>query len=258
MFIQIFIAAYLAPLSQYKARDIIRNSNVDFLANLINEGKFINAVSGLTIFIEKKEQGEFSNIFIDDSSKGFSRMTYARTGKLLNDDENKKFLLFDGKVINIDDNRTNTFKFNQINFGLESYASNSIIKPKIQETDSSRLIECLNSFRNNNQGYEKELFRCNQSSIDAVFKEIYKRLILPFYIILAAFVGGCLVIKSKTQINFSRFKSIIFLLGFVLIVFSEGSSSFLNYFSLDKSFVVIIPFLLITLIYLTILIKKKN
>ena len=44
MFIQIFIAAYLAPLSQYKAREIIRDSNVDFLTNLINEGKFINAV----------------------------------------------------------------------------------------------------------------------------------------------------------------------------------------------------------------------
>ena len=47
----------------------------------------------------------FSNIFIDDSSKGYSRMIYAKSGKILSDNKDKKFVLFNGKVINIDKTR---------------------------------------------------------------------------------------------------------------------------------------------------------
>ena len=51
---------------------------------LIKEGKFINAVSGLTIFIEKREKdGSFKNIFIDDSSKGINKITYSKNGKIV-------------------------------------------------------------------------------------------------------------------------------------------------------------------------------
>ena len=110
MMIQIFLGSYLSPLSQLKARNLIKNSNVDFFTNLINEGKFINAVQGLTIFIEKKESENFSNIFIDDSTKQYSRMIYAKNGVLVSEKGNNKFVLFDGKVINSDKDRVNTLK----------------------------------------------------------------------------------------------------------------------------------------------------
>ena len=55
MTFQIFLGSYLSPVSQLKARNLIKNSNVDFFTNLINEGRFINVVQGLTIFIEKKK-----------------------------------------------------------------------------------------------------------------------------------------------------------------------------------------------------------
>ena len=59
MTFQIFLGSYLSPVSQLKARNLIKNSNVDFFTNLINEGRFINVVQGLTIFIEKKRQINF-------------------------------------------------------------------------------------------------------------------------------------------------------------------------------------------------------
>ena len=245
MFIQIFIAAYLAPLSQYKAREIIRDSNVDFLTNLINEGKFINAVSGLTIFIEKKEGGEFSNIFIDDSSKGFSRMTYARTGKLINDDENKKFLLFDGKVINIDDNRTNTFKFNQINFGLESYSSNSIIKPKIQETDSKSLLNCVFDKK------DKPSQNCiNNDSLDEVKQELSKRFLKPTYIPLIALMCCFLFFSGKYDKRYNKLKVYIFLLVLIILIISEtslrysGVSNILLFLNFSLPFILFLTFYL--------------
>ena len=46
--------SYFSPLTQLKGRELLKNSNIDFFTSLIKEGKFINVVDGLTIFINKK------------------------------------------------------------------------------------------------------------------------------------------------------------------------------------------------------------
>ena len=52
-----------------------QNSEIDFFTSLIKEGKFINVVSGLTIFIKKQnEDGSYSNIYLDDSTKKNSKI----------------------------------------------------------------------------------------------------------------------------------------------------------------------------------------
>ena len=69
--IQISLSAYLVPKSQDLARSFIRSSNVDFFPSLIKAGKFIDTVSGLTIFIENENNnGEFQNIFLQDDFSG--------------------------------------------------------------------------------------------------------------------------------------------------------------------------------------------
>ena len=98
--------------------------------------------------------------------------------------------------------------------------------------------------------YEDGLFRCNESSINEILKETYKRLVLPFYILVSAFISACLVIKSKNQNNFFKFRSIIFLIGFTIIIYSEGSSNFLSFFDLTRSTLVLIPFILMIIFYL--------
>ena len=52
--LQIWIGGFFSPFSQLKAREYLKNSNIDFFTSLIKEGKFINAVDGLTIFIDRK------------------------------------------------------------------------------------------------------------------------------------------------------------------------------------------------------------
>ena len=49
---QIFLGSIFSPYSQFKARicKSLKDSNVDFFTSLIKEGKFINAVEGLTNF----------------------------------------------------------------------------------------------------------------------------------------------------------------------------------------------------------------
>ena len=75
MFFQIFLGSYVSPSAQLKGRYLLKNSNIYFFTSLIKEGKFINVVKDLTIFINKKnENGSYTDIFIDDSTKASSKI----------------------------------------------------------------------------------------------------------------------------------------------------------------------------------------
>ena len=249
---QIFLGSFLSPFSQLKARYVIKNSNVDFLTSLITHGKFINAVKGLTIYIEKKEQEKFLNIFIDDSSKNFSRMIYAKTGLLVNDDKVKKFLLFDGKVINISNNKINTFKFDQIDFGLQSFGSNSIIKPKIQETSSNILIKCIFI------KIERNLQNCNTDSLVEIKRELSKRFFKPLYIPLITLMCCLLFLSSKYGKDYNKIKIYLFLLILLTIVISESSLRYIGENNILLILIFSIPFILFIIFYFFSYLKFKN
>ena len=62
---QIVLGGFISPFSQNEARSYIRASNVDFFPSLIKEGKFIDTVSDLTIFIESKDElGNYKNFHL--------------------------------------------------------------------------------------------------------------------------------------------------------------------------------------------------
>ena len=117
--LQIGIGGFFSPLTQYKGREFLKNSNIDFFTSLIKEGKFINAVDGLTIFIKKKNvDGSFSKVFIEDSSKNNTKMIYAKNGNIIDNDKKKIFKLYEGQVINKENKKINVFKFDEIDFNL--------------------------------------------------------------------------------------------------------------------------------------------
>ena len=62
-------------------------------------------------------------------------------------------ILFDGKIINIDIRNTNIIQFEKTEFNLSKFNTKSTIFPKIQETNSIKLIECLSSFINKKDSY---------------------------------------------------------------------------------------------------------
>ncbi len=252
MIFQIWLGSYLSPLSQLKARFLIKNSNIDFFTSLIKEGKFINSAKDLTIFIEKKDEENFSNIFIDDSTKGYSRMIYAKNGRIVSERKTKKFLLFDGKVININNKRINTFEFDQIDFNLQSLGSNSITKPKIQEINSLHLINCI---FNKNILSEK---KCQDGLLNETKQELLKRFFKPIYLPLIAMLCCFLILSGKYKPNYERTKRYIFLIILFLIIISETSLRYSTKSDLLLIIYFLIPFLLFTLFYTLAYIKLKN
>ena len=83
MIIQIIFGSYISPLTQNKAREFLKESNVSFFSSLIKEKKFTNVSSGLTIFVNKIESdGTYNEIFLDDQTQG-SKTIYAKKGYLI-------------------------------------------------------------------------------------------------------------------------------------------------------------------------------
>jgi lipopolysaccharide export LptBFGC system permease protein LptF len=120
-----------------------------------------------------------------------------------------------------------------------------------------KLLECLSSFINKKEGFSERLFVCDDSSVNPVFQEMYKRLILPLYIIVSGFIASCLVLKSGKQFESIIFKSVIFILGFIFIIFSEGSINIISFNNLNKSIFVLFPFIVSIVVYLVFISSKK-
>ena len=257
--IQVWIGSVFSPLSQYKARQYLKNSNIDFFTSLIKEGKFINAVEGLTIFInEKNLDGTYSNIFLDDSSNSGSRMIYAKNGILLDSDKNKIFRLYDGKILDKEKKKINSFKFEQIDFNLAQYSSNTILNPKIQELPSKPLIGCVFKIINNKLIEYNELFKCEKKIFNEIVQELFKRFYKPIYLPIIAILCCFLVVVPKNNINYEKNKKIVFLITFLILIISEGSLRYSTTSNLSTLLYLIIPWILFTTIYLLFYIRIKN
>tara|TARA_B100001063_G_scaffold114305_1_gene106814 strand:+ start:754 stop:1869 length:1116 start_codon:yes stop_codon:yes gene_type:complete len=256
---QILIGGFFSPFSQYKGREILKNSNIDFFTSLIKEGKFLNVVDGLTIFINTKNQdGSYSNIFIDDSSKVVSRMIYAKSGNLYDNDNTKIFKLFEGEVINKNETKINVFKFDQIDFNLNEYSTSTILVPKIQELKSKDLFVCLQDLYNNKSVENEFDFRCEKSLQDEIYQEMFKRFYKPLYIPVIALLCCYLIIFSKNNIRYEKNKKIIFFMTFITIVVSEATLRYSSVSIASSIIYLIVPWMLFVIVYLFLNKKIKN
>ncbi|MDC0442286.1 LptF/LptG family permease [Candidatus Pelagibacter sp.] len=242
---QIFFSAFLSPFTQYKARIFLKESNIDFFTSLIKEGKFINVVKGLTIFIEKKNSNNtFANIFIDDSSKAQNRIIYAKTGKIVENNKKKIFILNNGQILNKEKSKFNIFQFEEINFDLSNYNTNTILAPKIQEIETRQLLNCYMSLKRKSLiDQENYDFSCEDSIIKEIKEEMLKRLFKPIYIPVVALISCILIMKPKSDIFFNRARNISFLLGFFLLVLSESLLRYSISSNLMFLFYIMTPFL---------------
>ena len=265
---QVFLGSFISPYSQNEARTFIRTSNVDFFPALIKEGKFIDTVSGLTIFIESKdESGDYNNIFLKDlftkKSDGQTeesfQIIYAKKGRLINSNNNRFFELYEGEMINKENKKITNFTFDKINFNLSKYKSKSTTYPKIQEVPSRDIIECLYlNYRNKISDFDNTKFlQCKIESMNAIKQEFLKRFYKPLYLPLLSLISCLLILKSKENDDFDKFKIFLFIIIFFIIVISELSLRFSTSGQFGMFFFLILPLLTFITIYLSLKAKVK-
>ena len=260
---QIIIGAYISPGGQDKARNFIRDSNIDFFPSLFQEGKFIDVVQNLSIFIEsEKPVGMYNNIFLkemQESSAGKSKVIYAKNGSLINREGKRYLELFDGNVVNIDGSKTNNFSFKKIDFDLMQYESKSTSYPKIQELNNYLLVKCLNYYL---QGMANEIISeilsCNKSSVKNIKEELLKRFYKPIYLPLLSLLACLIFFISKENKKFTFYRYIIFFAGIVAIVISEISLRYVSNSVLGLYFFIAFPLLTILGLYIFTYNKSKK
>ena len=259
-FVQVLLGGFVKPLSQNKARSFIIDSNIDFFPSLVRQGQFIDVISGLTIFIEKKTaDDQFHNVLItEELSNGQKKIIYAKKGSLISNSKEKKFYMTNGNMIDQNNNKSTFIQFDELNFNLTKYGSKTITFPKIQETNNFKLSKCLFYFYENKiEQFKEEKFNCQLSTIDEVRQELLRRFYLPFYLPLISLLCATLIIKSKEDKNYHKLKYFLFFFIFFIIVFSELSLKyyFTNIYSV--SFFSLFPLIIFTFFYLIVTQEKK-
>ena len=251
---QIFLNSIVVPASQDQARSYLRTSNINFLENFIKPKKFNDTVKDLTIYSDSKDQnGNFKNIYIK-KGKGFNNFqtTYAKKGIFKTIGNKKIFELYNGETISVVKGKITTFKFLKSNFTLNNLKTNTITHRKTQEVSTSNLIICFkNIYKRKSIDLSKELKieNCRTENINNIIKEFHKRMVIPFYIPVLMLLTLLLIIESKENINYLKFRLVIFLIGVLTIIISEMTLRFVNDNLINNLGFLFLPFALITILY---------
>ncbi len=258
--LQLCLNSLIVPKSLDLGRKYIRTSGIELFPSLLKEKKFIDTVSDLTIFIDKKSNdGKLKKIFLKDKfDDDNSKIIIAKEGQILSKNNSYYLMLEKGRMLNLEKKNTNIIEFSESELNLSLYSTKTTTFPKIQEIGSEEILECLVSYYQINKNYTKRNFVCNETSIQSVNKEFFRRFINPVYILLVTFIAASLVLKSKDEKNYLKFKYFIFVLGITTIILSEVSAEYLNFDDALSSILIATPFFLGLLVYFTLFKKAYS
>ena len=254
MTIQILFTSLLVPKSQDLARNFLRTSSVNIFENFIKPQKFNDTIKGVTIYSENKDSdGNLYNLYLKKDNRDGFQITYAKKGIFKEFNQIPVLVLYDGETITNGSSGITNIGFSKSDFPLNNFKTNTTTYIKTQELSSIKLYKCINSvYLSKEKKLDKNIENCSIQNLKNIFKEIYKRLIIPFYIPLLSLISFLVILSSKESANFNKLKIITFLSGMFFIIFSETTVRLISDNVLRNTLIVVIPFLSFMIIYIFI------
>ncbi len=252
MVLYLIFSIYLTPTALNKSRQMLSNSQFNSFLPTIRSQVFSDSFKGLTFFVEEKINNEVKNIFLHDSGKNLKNLSsnasnvssttiIAEKGIV----EKKSLFLINGEIISDKETGKNEFiKFEQLNINLAELTTTVITKPKLQETSTLKLINCLID-KNSSE-------ICTNDAQNEIIPVLIRRVVLPLYLPAISLICSLLLIKNQ---NFVFNKIPVFIYSFTILIFIElvlkytGTSEFL------KLFYLFAPLILLSLFYPYLLYK---
>ena len=227
--LQLIFASLINPKFLNHSRSLIKSSNLDYVSTMVKSKQFNDTIEGLTIYVEEKnENGILKNIFIRDdghvlksleNSKNSNNVTiFAKEGKIEQGSNGDYLVLRNGTIQKENkENEIVSINFIKTNMQMEGLQTKSIIMPKIQETSTKILIDCITSDK-----IKIEILNCPQTDtkIDTL-AELNRRFGMPLYIPGISLILSFLLISRKEQKRNSLYKYFYFGLSFVILVTAE-------------------------------------
>ena len=262
MLFQIFLTSIVVPKSQDLARSFLRASSINYLENFIKPRIFNDAVKGLTIYSNSKdESGNLKEIYLKKGTGDNFQITFAKEGKFKQIGKNQFLELNFGETISVINDKITNFKFKKTDFNLSNFEDNTTTYKKTQEVATLDLVKCYHNLMNLNllkidKNFEVE--NCRKDNVENIIKELYKRIIIPLYIPVLILISLMLIFKSKENINYPRYRMIIFLIGFSTIILSEMTIRLINQDLIKNIKFFMIPIILVVSIYLNYFVRFKK
>jgi len=267
LILQLLLTTFIVPKTLDKARSYIRLSNLDLYSSIIQEKKFIDAVKNLTIFVEEKNNnGDLKNIFLkENTGENQYQIIFSKSGIITNKNNKSQLLLFDGTIINNTNDKTKSFEFSKTELNLSKFSTHTTTHPKIQEITTYDLLSCIVKLKNFPSSFivdkfktKKTLVNCQISNITISFQETFKRIILPFYLPVLTLIASLIIIKSKDDYDFFKYKLWLFIFGVTTIIISEISMRYSSSNILENIYLVTLPILFFFFIYVYFKIKLRK
>ena len=254
--IQILLTSFIVPKTQELARFYLKNSTVNFFENFIKPQRFNDTIKGVTIFSEKKDMdGNLYNLYLKkEIDKNNFQITYAKKGKFREINNIPILVLFDGATITGKKDDITNFSFSKSDFPLNSLETNTTTYTKTQELSTFKLGKCFYYLFNSNVSKKimtiTNIENCSAENSGNILKELYKRIIIPFYIPILMLVPFLLITSSKENVSFSKLRFTTFLVGLFLIIFSETTIRLISEKLIKNFSITLIPIIIFTILYL--------
>ena len=252
MIVQIIFSSLIIPKSQDLARSFLRSSTVNFFGNFIKPQRFNDTIKDVTIYSERKDnEGNLFNLYLKKQiDQNNFQITYAKKGVFKEFNNIPVLVLFDGATITGKNDKITNFSFSKSDFPLNNFSSNATTYNKTQELSSFKLLKCLQLLNSKKKVDEKKIENCSKENLRNIYKELYKRFLIPFYIPFLVLIPFLLILSSKESSNYSKLKIITFLIGLFFIIFSETTVKIISSIYFKNLLISLIPFFLLIFLYL--------
>ena len=222
MFLQLLLTSIFNPTLLNFSRTLLKDSELQFIPSLLKKKRFNDTVEGITIFVEDKNENEvYTNIFIRDEGSVLSNIAnssstiVAKSGRMSEDEKN--LILYNGNIQKLNENGdVSIVTFEKTILNLSNIATKSISEPKMQETSTIQILNCL-------QNKVVVSHNCDASKKSMMDNKIEfnKRFGMPIYIPFISLICCFLLASRKDKKMFSYNKYIYFFIGFVILALAE-------------------------------------
>ena len=262
--IQIILTSIVVPKSQDMARSFLRSSSVNFFDNFIKPQRFNDTIKGVTIYSDKKDnEGNLKNLYLKkELDNNNFQITYAKKGSFKEFGNTTILVLYEGATITSKNREITNISFSKSDFSLSNLETNTTTYKKIQEISSFNLLFCIKNFyKLDNVKFQietKNIENCSKRDIQNLIKEFYKRFIIPFYIPVLSLIPFLLITTSKENSKYNKLRINTFLIGFIVIIFSETTIRFISNITIQNFILIAIPLNLLLFFYLFLFYKFKT
>ncbi|MAJ85436.1 MAG: hypothetical protein CL687_02130 [Candidatus Pelagibacter sp.] len=266
LILQIIFSVFITPGALNKSRYLVKESTITSFNILVKSNNFSDSLKRTTVFVEKiNPNNELETIFIRDESNTFQSLVnengkssnlsiFAKKGVV----KGKSLVLENGVIQSLNEKgKLSNIEFDKTVLYLDNISTRTISEPKMQETSTLNLLNCLDKFSSFTNNYLSNECKFEDGKKE-VFQNISRRIGMPLYIPLVSLITCLLLVsnlkKRKRVINtFS-----VGLAGFLILVLAEIFLRYTGNSKFNTLLYFLFPLALVPIMYIILFVRSKK